>query len=934
MKARSALHFLGRFRAKSSGSPNTWAREAAKKGKRQTSIHFQTIPASGRKKTTATRLSPRPCKPPKFDFYLMTVRFRHQYYKDAMTRVRANGTGTRILRGSPLNPERPWSSIVWLALMACAAGQLAAAPQQTAASPIAAPATNRPLLDKYCVTCHSDKLKTGGISLQSADLAKVPENAELWEKVIRKIRVEAMPPQGMPRPDRATLTAFASSLENAIDSHAALRPDPGHAALHRLNRSEYANAIRDLLDLDIDTTTLLPPDDESYGFDNIADVLKTSPSLLERYMSASWNISRLAVGDPAIGATSNVYRARADLSQNEHLDGLPLGTRGGIIVKHNFPLDGEYVIKVRLWRVTADMIRGLEDQHQVEISVDGVRAKLAKIGGPEDQHLSETNSGASCIDIDNRLTVRVPVKAGPRVVTATFLTAIESEAQDDNVLKPFIRSNYDVLDYRGEPVVDRITIEGPLTSSGPGDTPSRRRVFVCRPGSAGGSGADEVPCAKKIISTLARRAYRRPVTDNDMETLIGFYQLGRNGGGNFDIGIEAAIQRILASPEFIFRFEPDPANAAPDRPYRISDLELASRLSFFLWSSIPDDQLIDIAIQGKLKDPAVLEQQVKRMLADKRAETLVTNFADQWLYLRNLKNIQPDFQTFPDFDDNLRQAMKRETELFFGSIISENHSVIDLLNANYTFVNERLARHYGIPNVYGTDFRRVTLTDPARFGLLGQGSILTVTSMPNRTSPVLRGKWILTNLLGNPPNPPPPNVPALKDNEAGAKKLSLRERMEQHRANQPCNGCHKLMDPLGFSLENFDAVGQWRNNDDGSQIDPSGTLFNGAKVDGPVALRNMLTSNPDVFAKVLTEKLMTYALGRGVEYSDMPAVREILRDAARNDYRFSSIVLGIVKSTPFEMKEKQSGDGGSARASIAPEPNGSGSQFVATRIGH
>jgi hypothetical protein len=680
-----------------------------------------------------------------------------------------------------------------------------------------------------------------------------------------------------------------------------------------LNRSEYANAIHDLLALDVDTATLLPPDDESYGFDNIADVLKTSPSLLERYMAASWNISRLAVGDPAIGATSAIYRARADLSQNEHIEGLPLGTRGGITVKHNFPLDGEYTIKVRLWRVTADMIRGLEDQHQVEISVDGLRAKLVRIGGPEDQHLSETNSGASTIDIDSRLTVRVPVKAGPRQVTATFLTAIESEAQDDNILKPFIRSNYDVLDYRGEPVVDRITIEGPLKTTGPGDTPSRRKVFVCRPANS----ADEVPCAKKIISTLARRAYRRPVTDNDMETLIGFYQLGRNNDGNFELGIEAAIQRILASPEFIFRFEPDPANVTPDKPYRITDLELASRLSFFLWSSIPDDQLLTVASQGKLKDPAVLDQQVKRMLADKRAETLVTNFADQWLYLRNLKNIQPDFQTFPDFDDNLRQAMKRETELFFGSIISENRSVLDLLNADYTFVNERLARHYGIPNVYGTDFRKVTITDEKRRGLLGQGSILTVTSMPNRTSAVLRGKWILTNLLGNPPNPPPPNVPALKENEAGAKKLSLRERMEQHRANEPCKGCHKLMDPLGFSLENFDAVGQWRTNDDGSQIDPSGTLFSGANVDGPVSLRNMLTSNPDVFAKVLTEKLMTYALGRGVEYADMPTVRGILRDASHDNYRFSSIVLGIVKSTPFEMKEKQGAEGGSARAGLS-----------------
>lgn len=796
-----------------------------------------------------------------------------------------------------LNRKTAWFSIACLASIGC----LEAAPQQAAPSPVSSPAANRALVDKYCVACHSDRLKTGGLSLQSADLNKVPENAQTWEKVIQKLRVGAMPPQGMPRPDKATLNAFASSLETAIDTAAMEKPNPGHWALHRLNRSEYANAIRDLLALDVDTTTLLPPDDESYGFDNIADVLKTSPSLLERYMSASWNISRLAVGDAGIGPTSTIYRARADLSQNEHIDGLPLGTRGGIIVKHNFPLDGEYVIKVRLWRVTADMIRGLEDQHLVEIAVDGRRVKLEKIGGPEDQHLSETNSGASCIDIDGRLTVRVPVKAGPRTVTATFLTAIESEAQDDNVLKPFIRSNYDVLDYRGEPVVDRITIEGPLTSTGPGDTPSRRKVFVCRPANS----ADEVPCAKKIISTLARRAYRRPVNDNDIETLIGFYQLGRNEGGDFDMGIEAAVQRILASPEFIFRFEPDPPNAAPGKPYRISDLELASRLSFFLWSTIPDDQLLNLASQNKLHEPAVLEQQVRRMLADKKSETLVTNFADQWLYLRNLKNIQPDFQTFPDYDDNLRQAMRRETELFFGSIINENRSVMDLLNADYTFVNERLARHYGIPNVYGTDFRRVTITDENRRGLLGQGSILTVTSMPNRTSPVLRGKWILTNILGNPPNPPPPNVPALKENEAGAKKLSLRERMEQHRSNEPCNSCHKLMDPIGFSLENFDAVGQWRSSDDGTRIDPSGTLFNGAKVDGPVALRKMLTANPEIFAKVATEKLMTYALGRGVEYADMPTVREVLRESSKDDYRFESIVMGIVKSTPFEMKEKQ-----------------------------
>ena len=777
------------------------------------------------------------------------------------------------------------------------------APVLAAQTP-ASPATQRPLLDKYCVTCHNDKLKTGGLTLQNADLAKIPENAELWEKVIKKVRVEAMPPMGMPKPDAAARTAFVASLENTIDQAAAQHPSPGRATLHRLNRSEYANAIHDLLSLDIDATSLLPPDDESYGFDNIADVLKTSPSLLERYMSASWNISRLAVGDPAIGASSAIYRARADLSQNEHIEGLPLGTRGGIKVRHNFPLDGDYLIKVRLWRVTADIIRGLEDQHQLEISVDGARVRLAAFGGPEDQHLSETNSGQSCIDIDGRLSVRVPVKAGPHEVTATFLTGIESEAQDDNILKPFIRSNYDVLDFRGEPVVDRLTIEGPAKATGPGDTPSRRRVFTCHPTNS----ADELPCAKKIISALTRRAYRRPVTDNDLETLIGFYQLGRNNNGNFEMGIEAAIQRILASPEFLFRFEPDPVGIADNTPYKLGDLQLASRLAFFLWSTIPDDQLLAVATEGKLKDPTVLDQQVKRMLADPRAQALVTNFADQWLYLRNLKNIQPDFQNFPDFDDNLRQAMRRETELFVGSIIKEDRSALDLLNADYTFVNERLARHYGIPNIYGTDFRRVQIADPARRGLLGQASILTVTSMPNRASPVNRGKWILTNLLGTPPTPPPPGVPALKENEAGDKKLSVRERMEAHRADPTCAGCHKVMDPLGFSLENFDAVGQWRNTDDGSKIDPAGTLFNGAKVAGPVELRSALTANPEIFTGVLTERLMTYALGRGVEYSDMPAIRAILKDAAHNDYRFSSIVLGIVKSTPFDTKVKRTQD--------------------------
>jgi hypothetical protein len=806
-----------------------------------------------------------------------------------------------------------------LCLIACSVAvstcmQASPPPQQQASASSASVTDHRALVDKYCVGCHSDKLKTGGLSLQSADLTNVPAGAETWEKVIHKLRLGAMPPQGMPRPDKAALDSFATSLENSIDRAAASQPNPGRATLHRLNRTEYANAVRDVLGLEVDPAPLLPADDESYGFDDIADVLKTSPSLLERYMSASWNISRLAVGNPGIAADTATYRAKPDLSQNDHMEGLPLGTRGGMMVRHNFPLDGEYVIRVRLWRATADVIKGLEEQHQVEISVDGNRVKLATIGGKEDQELSYSNSGKSEAEIDQRLTVHVPVKAGPRTVVATFLT--ESEAQDDNILEPFQRANLDPLDFRGLPVVDRVSISGPLHSTGPGDTPSRRQIFICRPT----SGADEVPCARKIIASLARKAYRRPASDNDLENLLGFYQRGRNEGGSFDSGIEAAIQLILASPEFLFRFEPDPASLAAGAIYRVNDLELASRLSFFLWSTIPDEQLLSLAAAGKLKDPAVLDQQVKRMLADPKSRALVDNFADQWLYLRNLKNINPDFETFPDFDDNLRRAMKQETDLFFTSIIREDRSVLDLLNSNYTFINERLARHYGIPNIYGTDFRRVTLTDDRRRGLLGQASILTLTSYATRTSPVQRGKWILTNLIGMPPSAPPPNVPPLKEHADAGKPTSLRERMEEHRKNPACAGCHKIMDPIGFSFENFDAIGQWRDADEGVKIDPSGTMFNGFKVDGPVALRQILTNRPETFTGVLAEKLMTYSLGRGLQYYDMPVVRGVVRDAARNDFRFSSIVLGIVKSTPFQMKVKSAPEGEAQTVTASARP--------------
>ena len=740
-------------------------------------------------------------------------------------------------------------------------------------------------------------MRSGGLSLERADLADVPKSAETWEKVIRKVRAGMMPPPNAPRPPAAQLDAFAGFLETSLDRAAAAKPRPGRTAIHRLNRAEYANAIRDLLALEVDSAALLPPDDESSGFDNIADVLTVSPSLMERYLSASWNISRLAVGNPNIAPATSVYRVRPDLSQDQHIDGLPPGTRGGILVKHNFPLDGEYTIKVRLWRNTFDLMRGMEDPHDIEIAMDGVRLKLVTAGGREDFMKMAENPGTFGADLDQRLTVRMPVKAGTHTLWAT--TVLRSHASRDDMIKPFIRTTIDGLDIMGDPSMDRLTIEGPFAATGVGDTASRRKIFVCRPAVP----AEETACATKILSTLGRLAYRRPVDKTTLSTLLDFYQRGRAGNGSFDNGIESALQFILASPEFLIRFEADPKNLAPNSVYRLDNLALASRLSFFLWSSIPDDQLLTLASQGKLKDPVVLEQQVKRMLADARSKTLITNFAEQWLHLRNLKNSGPDLQAFPDFDDNLRQAMKEETTLFFDSIMREDRSVMDLLNADYTFVNERLARHYGIPNVYGSQFRRINISSDARRGLLGQGSILTVTSYPNRTSPVERGKWILTNLIGVPPQPPPPNVPPLEETSSDGKVLSLRERLEKHRANPVCAGCHRLMDPIGFALENFDGVGHWRTSEDGARIDPSGVLFNGARVDGAAGLRQALAANPEVFVGVMTEKMLTYAVGRGIEYYDMPAVRKIVQDARSKDFRFSAIALGIVKSAPFQMKE-------------------------------
>src|SRR5580704_2461287 len=777
--------------------------------------------------------------------------------------------------------------------------------------------TQRALLDKYCVTCHNSKTRIAGLTLDTADLNNVPNNAEMWEKVIKKLRTGAMPPLGMPKPEKANVDEFLSWLEGSIDKAYALHPNPGRPALHRLNRAEYANAIRDLLALDIDSSAYLPTDDASFGFDNVASVLGLSPALQERYIAAAGKISRLAVGDPKTSPIVDTYRVRADVTQNDHIEGLPLGTRGGVLIHHNFPLDGEYVIKVKLLKSTVDLLFGGNAQDEtLEIAVNGERVKTLTINPkkkeepkPDVKVKSDGFDPAAATKLSmsqppDSLEARLFVKAGPQTVTVAFLKKTLAPVED--LVEPFERSTFDPSDPKGLPHVLSVSIGGPFEARGSGDTPSRRKIFTCHPAAT----SEEIACARKIISSVATRAYREPVTDSDLETLLGFYQEGRNKG-NFENGIELALRRMLASPQFIFRFERDPSGlgsnkAVPDTNYRISDLDLASRLSFFLWSTIPDDELIRLASQGKLKNPAVLEQQVRRMLADRRSQALVDNFAGQWLYLRNLRGVAPDLETFPNFDDNLRQAFKTETELFFGSIMHEDHNVLDLLNANYTFVNDRLARHYGIPNIYGSQFRRVAITDDARRGLLGQGSLLIVTSVATRTSPVQRGKWLLENIMGTPPNPPPAGVPPLKENAAGAKQMTVRERMEQHRVNQPCAGCHKVLDPLGFALDIFDGVGAWRTlGEDGTPIDASGVLADGTKVSGPVDLRNALMSRPNVFVGTMTTKLMTYALGRGVEYYDMPAIRAIVHEAGRNDYRFSSLIMGVVKSTPFQMRRSQ-----------------------------
>jgi cytochrome c553 len=766
----------------------------------------------------------------------------------------------------------------------------------------------------YCVTCHNDKLKTGNLSLEQISLDRAGADAETLEKVIRKVRAGLMPPAGAKRPDRQTLDAFAGSIENAIDRAATANPNPGKTPLHRMNRAEYANAIRDLLSLEVDSSTLLPADDSSRGFDNIADVLGVSPSLLERYVAAAAKISRLAVGERDASPLQVTYTVKGDLSQNQTLEGQPLGTRGGTTIKHNFPVDGEYQIKLSLLKLSFGQVFGEgAEGEELEVTLNGQRVKLFKLDevamffmrevpGSHPAKPKPTDPIEERVKMtpDIRLEFPLKVKAGPQTIGVAFLN--KSYAANEDLVKRPVSSTYDVFigmqyGYTTAPHLSRVVITGPYKATGLGDTPSRRRVFACRPSSA----AEETACARQIVSSLARRAYRRTVSDADVESLLAFYQQEKTKTGNFEAGIEMALRRILADPEFIFRFEPIPAGVAPKAPYRVSDTELASRLSFFLWSSIPDEELLKLAVDGKLHQPAVLEKQARRMLADPKSRSLVTNFANQWLYLRDLKSANPDVTIFPDFDDNLRQGFQRETEMLFESVVREDRSVLDLLDADYTFVNERLAKHYGIPGVYGPDFRRVPVPSDARRGLLGQGSLLLVTSNANRTSPVIRGKWILENLLGAPPPTPPPDVPNLEEKPTATAR-SVRERIEQHRSNPACAGCHKIMDPIGLSLENFDAIGRWRASDEGVKIDASGQLVDGTPIGGPADLRKAMLARGDVFVAAMTEKLMMYGVGRETRYYDMPTVRAVMRDAAKNRYRFSDLVLGIVKSQAFQMR--------------------------------
>ena len=788
---------------------------------------------------------------------------------------------------------------LWWVLVFCVCGHVASAIAQDTPEAGGLTYEYRALLDQYCVLCHNSSVEIGEMVLDQVNLAHVGDHAHILEEVVTKIRGGSMPPSGLPRPDPGSYMGFVEWLEAELNQAAAANPDPGRPALYRLNRTQYATVIRDLLALDVDVSALLPPDTSSFGFDNIADVLGVSPTLLEGYLAAADRVSALAVGDPEFAPEETYYNAGARLSQDKHIEGLPPGTRGGVLVEHYFPLDGIYEIRTTFRGNSLSAIRGLQFRHQFELSVDGERVRLVSIGGPADYNHMMENAEANRISIENRVRVRIPLTAGVHRIASTFIE--KTGALEVDQLEPFELIDFDPVYVGGIPSVEGVMIRGPFNGRAPeDDTPSRQAIFSCRPDSVRG----EARCAQEILSRIARRAYRQPLLDSDVDELMEFFRQGREARGNFEGGIQLALRRILTSPNFIFRIERDPVGIPPGEPYPISDLELASRLSFFLWNSIPDDELIDLGVAGRLSNPRVLERQVHRMLADPRTDAFVENFAGQWLYLRRLASVEPDIFVFPDFDDNLRNAFLKETQLFFSSIMREDRSVIDLMTADYTYLNDRLARHYGIRGVYGSAFRRIELPEGPRNGLLGHGSILTVTSFSHRTSPVVRGAWILENLLGAPIPMPPDDVPALDENEVlTLDPESMRVRLERHRDDPACSGCHNIMDPIGFAMENFDGIGAWRDRgDDGGLIDASGRLIDGTAIDGAIGLREAIVSNPSQFVRTLTEKLLIFALGRGLEYYDMPSVRQIEALAAENEYRFSSIILGIVASQPFRTR--------------------------------
>jgi hypothetical protein len=747
-------------------------------------------------------------------------------------------------------------------------------------------ATVQKFVAQHCIKCHNSDAKRGGLALDVIRSEDVGKHAAIWEKVVRKVVARQMPPLGKPRPDEKTYASFVTALEADLDRAAAAHSDPGRTVtLRRLNRTEYQNVIRDLLAVDMDAAALLPADEANHGFDS-APLGDLSPTLLERYITAAQKISRLAVGRAPTTPDSETFRTRPDLTQEGHVEGLPLGARGGIRIPYTFPQDGAYDIQVWLTRDRNEKIEGLREPHELEVLLDRKRLASFTVKPPPKKESDET--------VDKNLKARIKVAAGPHNLGVTFVQ--EPASLQETKRQPY-QAHYNLHRHpRISPAVYQVSITGPYNAKGHGDTPSRR-LFICQPTGP----ADEEDCARKILSALLRRAYRKPVTDANLEKVMKFYRQARKGEG-FDAGIESAVSAILVNPQFLFRIEEDPPGLAAKTAYRVGDLDLASRLSFFLWSTSPDDELLDLAERNELRKPAVFEKQVRRLLADERARNLATNFAVQWLHLRNLDSIVPDLRLFPDFDDNLRTAFRQETELFVESVLREDRSVLDLLTADYTFLNERLAKHYGIPHVYGDRFRRIALgADRQRGGLLRHGSILTVTSYATRTSPVVRGKWVLENFMGTPPPPPPADVPALKDNTVGA-NLPIRARLAQHRSNAACASCHRLIDPVGFALEQFDAVGRWRDRDEGQPVDAAGGLPDGSQFEGVAGLEKALLQRPEWFVRTLTEKLFTFALGRAPEESDAPAIRKIVRDARANNYRFSALIVGLTTSTPFQMR--------------------------------